>query len=331
MNEHEALYYRKLDDNRVECRLCPHGCTIASGGSGLCLARENHGGKLIAANFGQATSIAMDPIEKKPLYHFHPGSTILSVGSWGCNFKCKFCQNWSISQQKQESEYVSPEQTVNLARRQRSAGIAYTYNEPLISFEYVIETAKLAREAGLTNVLVTNGFINQGPLAELLPLIDALNIDIKSIRDDFYRKLCHGRLQPVLDTAMVARKAAHVEVTNLIIPGYNDSEEGLHDLADWIASNLGADTPVHLSAYSPRYQLQASSTPMAVLNMAYDLFAERLHNVYLGNVRADTGNNTVCQNCSSLLIRRRGYIIDVVGLNGSKCANCGADNNIVVV
>jgi pyruvate formate lyase activating enzyme len=327
---HEARFYRKLEDNRVQCLLCPQGCTIAPGKTGICLARENHDGTLIAASYGQATSVAMDPIEKKPLYHFHPGADILSIGSWGCNFKCAFCQNWGISQQRAPSDYVPPPDAVKLAKQHRSIGISYTYNEPLVSYEYVYDTSKLAREAGLVNVLVTNGSINPGPLAELLPLIDALNIDIKSIREDFYRRLCHARLQPVLDTCIAARKACHVEVTNLVIPGQNDSEQDLTDLADWIAANLGREMPVHLSAYFPRYQMRERPTPPETLNMAYGIFKQQLDFVYIGNVVASHGSNTTCKSCGQLLIERHGYSVRVLGLRGSTCSKCGAANNIIV-
>ena len=329
MDAPEARYYEKLDDGRVHCNLCPHGCTIAQGKSGLCIARENRNGTLTAANYGQATSVAMDPIEKKPLYHFHPGADILSIGSWGCNFRCSFCQNSGISQQRAASEYLAPEKAVELARQRKSIGIAYTYNEPLISFEYLCDTGKLAREAGLANVLVTNGFINPEPLAELLPFVDAMNIDIKSIQDDFYRDLCSGRVKPVLDTAVAARKSTHVEITNLIIPEHNDSHRDLALLADWIAANLGNDTPVHLSAHFPRHRLRAKSTPPETLHMAYEIFRQHLHFVYLGNIVSDEGCNTTCRSCGNMLVERRGYAINASGLNGSTCSSCGAENNII--
>jgi len=329
MNPPEARYYSKLDTHRVHCELCPQSCTVAPGKSGFCLARENHDGTLVAANYGQATSVGMDPIEKKPLYHFYPGRDILSIGSWGCNFKCSFCQNVHISQQKATSEYVSPQQAVDMARGQASIGIAYTYNEPLIGIEYVQDTARLAHEAGLKNVLVTNGFINPEPLNDLLPLIDALNVDIKAMRDDFYRDLCKGRVRPVLDTAVAARKAAHVEITNLIIPDYNDSREELSQLADWVASNLGIDTPVHLSAYFPRHRLRANPTPPETIEMAYDLFRQRLHFVYVGNIISNSGTNTACSSCGRMLVERRGYSVQLVGLQGSTCGGCGAANNII--
>ena len=326
----EARHYRRLADGRANCHLCPHECVIAEGRTGFCKVRRNDGGTLTATTYGLAAAVAMDPIEKKPLYHFHPGQNILSIGSWGCNLKCRFCQNWSISQQRAASEYLAPDQAVQIARRQRSSGIAYTYNEPLISFEYVRDTGALAHDAGLTNVLVTNGFIHPEPLAQLLPLVDGLNLDIKSIRDDFYHKLCGAKLQPVLDTAVAARQVAHVEVTNLVIPGYNDSPDDLTGLADWIARHLGRDTPVHLSAHFPRYKLGADPTSPAILNMAYEIFAQRLDFVYLGNTLSDRGSHTCCRSCGRTLVERQGYSVRVVGLTGSTCSHCGAEIYMIV-
>jgi len=327
---HEARYYEALDDNRVRCRLCPHECVIAPGHAGICRQRANEAGTLVSRIYGRVTSASMDPIEKKPLYHFHPSHAILSLGTNGCNFSCKHCQNWSISQEDARTEPLAPVDAVRLAAESDSFGIAYTYNEPLIWYEYVLDTARLAREAGLKNVLVTNGFINPEPLAELLPWIDAMNIDVKSIRDEFYRTVCGGRVGPVLDTAKTAKRSAHVEITNLIIPTHNDSDADLRDLADWIRDELGADTPTHLSAYTPRYRLNAPPTPSATLDRAYDLFAGRLDYVYLGNVMSDRGADTCCPGCGATVIRRRGYATEVTGLDGANCSACGAALNLVV-
>jgi pyruvate formate lyase activating enzyme len=326
----EAAYYDALDDGKVLCRLCPHGCTIAEGRTGRCGVRENRAGMLVAATYAEVTSVAMDPIEKKPLYHFRPGESILSLGGRGCNFACSFCQNWGISQSKDvRTRHLESDEAVQLAVTERSSGIAYTYNEPLIWFEYVLETARAARAKGLANVLVTNGYISPEPLAELLPFIDALNMDIKSIRPHFYEELCGGTLEPVLASARAAARAAHLEVTNLIIPGCNDSDADLTDLARWIADELGPDTPTHLSAYFPRYRLQAPPTPVATLERAYGIFHQRLQHVYLGNVLSSTGSSTVCHQCGAELIQRSGYATRVVGLEGPKCRHCGADNHMV--
>jgi len=326
----EAAYYEKRGDGKVHCHLCPHQCVIADGKTGLCRVRRNQGGTLYSEIYEQVTSIAMDPIEKKPLYHFHPGTSILSIGTRGCNFACPFCQNWGISQADASTSALPARGAVQAAQREGSIGIAYTYNEPLIWFEYVIETARLAREAGLANVLVSNGYVSPEPFDELLPYIDAINMDIKSIRPEFYKTLCRGTLEPVLANARTAAARTHLEITNLLIPGHNDSEAEFRELASWIAAELGPQTPTHLSAYFPRYKLQAPPTPVETLETAYAIFAEQLHYVYLGNCYSEVGSATRCRQCGTKLISRRGYNIRTVGLRGSCCAHCGAENHIVV-
>jgi len=325
----EALHYKKLDDGRVQCELCPHGCILKPDGVGICGVRQNLEGVLHSTIYARVTSVAMDPIEKKPLYHFHPGTQILSLGTNGCNLKCPYCQNWHISQEQASTQELSPEDAVQIASSRNSVGIAYTYNEPVIWYEYVLDTARLAREKSLKNVLVTNGFINPAPLAELLPYVDALNIDVKSLEEEFYRKLCKGRLAPVLEAAVQAKKLAHVEVTNLVIPTYNDSDDHFHKLGRWVRDSLGANTPVHLSAYFPHYRLRVPPTPLDTLKRAYEIVGEYADYVYLGNVAAEEGSDTRCRGCGELLIRRYGYSIQVTGLADGRCAKCGADNNIV--
>jgi pyruvate formate lyase activating enzyme len=325
----EAEYYEKLAGGTVQCRLCPHECVIAEERTGRCRVRRNRAGTLYSEIYEQVTSVAMDPIEKKPLYHFHPGSQILSLGTRGCNFACSFCQNWTISQADAALSPLTAREAVQAAQREGSVGIAYTYNEPLIWFEFVLETAKLAREAGLANVLVTNGYTNPKPFDELLPYVDAINMDIKSIRPAFYRELCHGTLEPVLANAKASAPRSHLEVTNLVIPGHNDSDEEFRDLAAWIATELGPHIPIHLSAYFPRYKLKAPPTPVETLERAYAVFAERLRYVYLGNCYSEAGSATLCHNCRAKLITRRGYSIRVAGLKDNLCASCGAENNIV--
>ena len=325
-----ASYWEKVQDTGVRCRLCPHNCRIADGKTGICNVRKNVGGTLYSEIYGKITSAAMDPIEKKPLYHFHPGSAILSIGTKGCTFKCSYCQNYEISQGDPHLEDLSPDEAVQLALEKKSVGIAYTYNEPLMWFEYVRDTSEIAREKGLKNVLVTNGFINQEPLEEMLPLIDAMNIDIKSIKQDFYRKLCKGELGPVLETAKRARRQTHVEITNLIIPGYNDSAQEVEELAVWIAKNLGKDTPVHLSAYFPRHLLQAKPTGAEILSRAEEIFCKHVLFVYLGNICLDQGSNTFCPSCKTLLISRRGYSTRIEHLKGRQCGECGQEINMIV-
>jgi pyruvate formate lyase activating enzyme len=326
----EAAWYEKLENGSVRCLLCPQGCVIAEGASGLCLGRVNEGGRLQAATYARPASVAMDPIEKKPLYHFFPGSEILSVGTYGCNLRCSYCQNCTLSQEVTPTQELLPRDAAQLASGRESIGIAYTYNEPSIWFEYIRDTGALVREAGLKNILVSNGFINPGPLEELLPLIDAMNIDIKSFRDTFYKDICNGRLQPVLDTARAAAGACHVEITNLVIPGHNDDPSEQDELAAWIAENLGRQTPLHLSAYFPRYKLQAAPTAPEALFEARERFSRRLDFVYLGNLRGADGGITHCPQCNAEAIDRDGYTIraNALGESGA-CAGCGADLNII--
>ncbi len=326
----EARHYEKRGGGKVGCLLCPHGCTIADGAAGRCGARKNSGGKLFAATYGMATSVAMDPIEKKPLYHFHPGSRILSVGQNGCNLECAFCQNWHISRGGAPEDEVAPENLVAAALKAGSCGIAYTYNEPLIGFEFVMDTARKAADAGLANVLVTNGYVNPGPLAELLPFVHALNVDLKSIRDSFYRKLCKASVGPVQETLKAVVGRSHLEVTNLVIPGENDTEAEFEDMASWIEANLGRDVPLHLSAYFPAHKMSAPPTPVSTLEKARAIMVKKLRHVYLGNVSGSSGRDTICWSCGSVLIEREGYRTRLKGLNpDSTCSKCGTSNNIV--
>ncbi len=281
----EALFYEKQPNNITHCHLCPHECVIADSKRGFCLARKNHGGTLIAEGYGKISSCAMDPIEKKPLYHFHPGSKILSVGSYGCNFKCPFCQNWQIAQQILDSlNIITPEELVDMAIKNNSIGIAYTYNEPTIFYEYVYDTSIMVKEKNLLNVWVTNGYINKKPMEKILPYIDALNIDIKSMDDSFYKKYCKGDLQPVLDICALAKKYSHVEITNLIIPTLNDTDEHFHKLGKWIKENLGKETPLHISRYFPQYKMDINPTPIDTLKRAEAILLQYLDFVHLGNV-----------------------------------------------
>jgi pyruvate formate lyase activating enzyme len=323
--ERACEFQERRDDGRVQCRVCPHECVIADGRTGICLCRKNFGGTLRPLNYGQVTSAAMDPIEKKPLYHFHPGVAILSLGTWGCNFKCDFCQNWQISQQEASTEYLAPERAVQMARQRKSIGIAYTYNEPTIWFEYVLDTGRLARAAGLKNVLVTNGYINPQPLDVLLEVVDAMNIDIKSFTEEFYRKYPRGRLSPVLETARRAAKRCHVETTTLLIPGENDGPEEIRRLGEWIYENLGPDSPTHVSAYFPHYKCELPATPTETLLRAHEILRRRLHFVYVGNVMSAEGGNTVCPGCQATIVRRIGYRIDASGVRGGRCVDCGRE------
>ncbi len=320
----EARYYKtikKEDKNFVQCELCPNYCVIAEGKVGLCLGRKNIAGKLYAINYGQVISMALDPIEKKPLYHYFPGSQIFSVATYGCNLQCPFCQNWEISQQKIAGQYLSPEQLIKIAQEYPTVGIAYTYTEPLIWFEYLLDVTKLARKQGLKNVLVTNGMINPEPFRELLPWIDALNIDLKSIDEPFYQDFVKGNLPAVKKTIELAKQRCHIELTNLIIPTKNDSRESLENLVNYVVS-LGKDTVLHFSRYFPNYQLNIPMTPTEKLKQALTIAKEKLNYVYVGNIFG-FDNNTYCPNCKNLLIDRGYFTAKIVDMKNNQCNRCG--------
>lgn len=290
MSKREAMFYEKLENKRVGCRLCPHNCDIQPEARGICGVRKNIDGILYSLNYGEITSIGLDPIEKKPLYRFRPGNYILSIGSVGCNLKCPFCQNHTIAQVKPEeinTQYADSEEIIEKAiylRRQGNIGIAYTYNEPSVWYEYVYDTAKLAKENGLLNVLVTNGYINQEPLEQLLPYIDAMNIDLKAYNDKFYNELVKGGLEEVKATIKTAYTKCHVEITTLIIPGWNDSSFEMEGMVNWLAY-LTPDIPLHLTRYFPNYLMNdRPPTPIETLNQLKKIADQYLKHVYLGNV-----------------------------------------------
>lgn len=331
----EARYWRKISDDMGQCVLCPHMCRIREGRTGLCKSRAFMEGRLTALGYGRISSAQMDPMEKKPLYHFHPGQNVYSIGGWGCTFACVFCQNASISQQgpeRQGGEYNAPESVIEAAIQGGAHAIAYTYNEPLCNIEYVQDCAVLAHAKGLDNVLVTNGYVNPEPAADLLPHIDALNVDIKCIEEDFYTRQCRGTLQPVLDFSEQARKAGcHLEITNLVIPNLNDQPDQITALAVWIRDHLGDHTPLHLSAYRPCFRLKTPATPRTVMEKAYAAAAAILPYVYLGNMLSDHGGNTQCPGCGSELIHRTGYTIRLPGLDDKgACRQCGKAADVVL-
>jgi len=324
----EARYYEKLGDTKVQCHLCPHECTIAAGRPGFCGVRVNDGGSLIASTYGRVAAVHIDPIEKKPLYHFYPGSDILSVGSVGCTLRCDFCQNVELVVGERPGSYMSPRQLASSAGRYGSIGIAYTYNEPMMWFEYVMDSGAQVHEGGMKNVLVTNGYINPDPLEELLTVTDAMNIDLKSMDDSFYRNLCKGTLEPVLHTIERASRSCHVEVTNLIVTNQNDSPEQISKLVDFISS-VDSNIPIHFSRYFPHHKMTEPPTPPAVLREAYRIASEKLRYVYVGNISLDEGTDTHCE-CGAALIRRRGYSVDTVGIADGTCRQCGKKVNVVV-
>ena len=294
--------------------------------------RKNIGGKLYTLIYAEVTAVNIDPIEKKPLYHFYPSQPILSLGTKGCNLSCAFCQNWHISQNPDaSSRNLSPEKAISTARQDNSFGIAYTYTEPMIWWEYVIDTAKLAQQAGLKNVLVTNGYINIPPLKELLPYIDAMNIDVKSFDSLFYKKVCGGRLEPVMAVCEESKKSCHVEITHLIVP-FKDEAEILKDIekmVQWIASSLGRDTPIHFSRYFPNFKYEKPQTPADLMNQAREIAAEKLDYVYLGNIHDADGSNTYCPKCNAMLIKRLGYHTTIQNIEHGRCAKCNRKVDII--
>ncbi|SCG81948.1 pyruvate formate lyase activating enzyme [Proteiniborus sp. DW1] len=325
----EALFYKKHDD-KIKCFLCPHNCNIPEGKHGLCGVRVNKEEILKTINYGEITSMAIDPIEKKPLYHFKPGGNILSVGSFGCNFSCDFCQNYSISKYKPDSKYILPEELIPIcSSASDSIGIAFTYNEPSIWYEYVLDTSRQLKEKhpDLNVVLVTNGFIEEGPLVKLLPYIDAMNIDLKSFQNDYYRKTCGGEKDAVLKTIENSYKACHVEITTLLVNGLNDSEEEIKEIASYLAG-LNKDIPLHLTRYFPSYKMEAPPTDIKTMLKAREIAAEYLNYVYLGNI-PNTSASTYCPQCKTLLVERSGYYTKTF-LEEERCPECDYEINIVL-
>jgi len=316
----------------IQCELCPKMCVIQPGQSGECRVRINIDGVLRTVVYGYPCSLyPYDPVEKKPLFHFLPGTRIFSVATVGCNLHCKNCQNWEISQANPEESqaYVcSPEKLVELAKERNCPSLAYTYTDPIIFYEYVYDTAKLARQAGIRNVLVTAGYINEQPWKKLLEYVDAANIDLKFISDDLYRRICSGTLKPVQNALVVAKASGIlVEVTNLIIPTLNDKPEQIRQLSHWVKANLGGETPLHFSSFTPRYKLRhLPPTSPQTLDMAREIaISEGLNYVYIGNILSKEGQNTYCPSCKELLIERSGYTILKNQLKNGCCSRCGKE------
>jgi pyruvate formate lyase activating enzyme len=323
-----ALHSTSRDDGTVQCLLCPHSCILEDDQFGRCNTRVNRKGILHTESYGILSSISTDPVEKKPLYHFYPGRSILSIGSFGCNLSCDFCQNCEISQ---IDSYVfshhperEPQDIVHKARLHRdNIGLAYTYNEPTVYYEYMLQCAELISNAGLKNVMVTNGYINREPLEQLLPYMDAFNVDLKSFRDEFYKSRSGAKLNPVLDTiSRIAGTDRHLELTFLIIPGSNDRKQEWIDMISWIAENCGKDTVLHVSRYFPRYKLRRPPTPIETIREFIEMAREEIRFVYPGNTPL-LENNTYCPGCGQLLIERHLYHTRMTGLeNNGHCSNC---------
>ena len=326
----EGLYYNKKDGS-AECLLCPHNCIVPAGKRGICGSREGRDGKLYTAIYGEVSSAAMDPIEKKPLYHFYPGSKIFSIGTKGCNLKCPFCQNWSISQERDtHSKYYGPEEIVKAAVSGDSIGIAYTYSEPVIWFEYVKDTSLLAKKNGLKNVLVTNGYINQAPLEEMLEFIDAMNIDLKCHNSDTYSKKLKGGLGSVKDTIRTAyNKGCFIEITTLIVPKINDNINELMEIADFIAS-IDKRIPWHLSRYYPSYKYNEASTDIDFIAKVWESASRILDYVFTGNIHSgDAKTDTLCPKCHTVIINRKGYATTIKNLDNGSCIKCGHELSII--
>ena len=331
-----AKFWEKLPDKKVRCTLCPRFCTIAPGKVGFCRVRKNEGGELRTLVYGSIVSMAADPIEKKPLYHFWPGSDVFSISTVGCNFTCRHCQNWTISQATIEGaglEELSPEKVVELTKRYNCFGVAYTYAEPVIWFEFCYDAAKLAHEAGLYNVYVTNGYMNLPAWEEIRPYLDAMNVDVKAFSNDFYRRICGApSVKPTLEACEWAvERGVHLEITNLIIPRENDNPDEIRRLCKWAVEKLGPDVPLHFSRFYPHYKMaDHPPTPVETLERAVKIAKEEgVHYVYIGNVPGHEADNTYCPNCGELLIERYGFEVARYALKNKRCPKCNAEINIV--
>lgn len=326
------MFFHKVK-RKVQCIICPHQCILQEGQAGVCGVRQNVGGKITNRAHGLISALNFDPIEKKPLYHFYPGFEILSMGSYGCNLKCNFCQNWKITIDvhadniKQQSGKMYPmDEIVALARsRKNNIGIAFTYNEPIVGFEYVLEVAAKIKKAGLKTVMVSNGYINTEPLEILLGKIDAFNIDIKAFAENFYHEITGGSLEPVLKTIKTIHNyKRHLELTYLVIPNKNDTVENFKEMVQWIYHELDENVVLHLSRYFPRYKQTQPTTPEHKLEEFYHIAKEKLKYVYIGNIQGVDQSNTYCPDCGMQLIERNGYRVKFSeSFHSGICKNCG--------
>lgn len=322
-------YFTSLKGGEIQCELCPRQCQVSKGKRGYCRVRENRDGKYYSLVYGNPCAVNLDPIEKKPFFHVLPGTGSFSIATVGCNFQCKFCQNWQISQASPEDVYsvdFPPESVIQKAKEAMARSVAYTYVEPTIFYEYMWDTARLARKAGLLNVCHSNGFINTGPLRNLCKVLDAADIDLKGFTEDFYKELCDGELAPVLNSLKILKEEkVHLEITNLVIPTKNDQMSAVKEMCLWIKKELGADTPIHLSRFSPLYKLQSLPlTPVSTLEKARQAaLSSGLEYVYIGNIPGHEAENTFCPKCKNLLIRRTGFMVGEIHLKAGKCGYCG--------
>ncbi len=334
----EAYLYESLDTGKVQCNLCSHRCEIKNGRRGICNVRENRGGTLETLVYGRLIAQHIDPIEKKPLFHLYPGSQSYSVATVGCNFKCRFCQNADIAQMPGDRDgiitgkTVSPETIVELAKKGNCKSIAYTYTEPTVYFEFAFDTARLAHKKNILNVFVTNGFMTPEAIQMISPYLDGANVDLKSFSNDFYKKYCGARIEPVKKTLELLKSLnVLLEITTLLIPGLNDSRNELENLAQYIHDALGPEIPWHISRFHPTYKLtDRPPTPVDTLIMAREIGLKAgLRYVYTGNVPGEQGENTFCYNCGNILISRFGFHVQKIMIENSKCIHCDAEIDVV--
>ena len=327
----EARWYEQLENGAVRCNLCPNRCTIGEGQVGICRVRKNIGGKLYSLSYGNLVSIHVDPIEKKPLYHFLPGSGVYSFATAGCNLDCKYCQNWDIAHRDYDdldSVSMTPEEVVTEAIKAESEVIAFTYNEPTVQYEYMFDVAKLAQEKGLRTVAISSGFINQKPLKELLPYMDAYKVDLKSFNEETYQTLISGSLGPVLETIKTVHESGTwLELVYLVVPTYTDKMDEINDMCEWILANVGDEVPLHFSRFHPTYMIKnLPRTPTKTLEMARKTaVAAGIQFAYVGNVWGHPYEHTYCPQCGELLINRAGYRTTVTGLEDGKCKKCDVE------
>ena len=326
---YEALYYNKMKDKEIQCVLCPRKCLVGDRERGYCGARENQKGTYYSLVYNRPCSIRPDPIEKKPFYHFLPGSQAYSLATAGCNMNCKYCQNWEISQARPEqvrSFSLSPEACVLQARHYNCLSMAYTYTEPIIFWEYMADIARKARPAGIKNTMISAGFIEEQPLRDLLPLLDAVKIDLKAFSEDFYKDICRGRLEPVLHTLKIIKEMnVWLEIVYLVLPTLNDSEEEILALCQWLYRELGPQVPIHFTRFYPTYLMKnLPPTPVGTLEKLHKIaLSQGLQYVYIGNVPGHRAENTYCPACQHRLIQRRGYNVAIEALEKRKCRHCG--------
>jgi pyruvate formate lyase activating enzyme len=331
----EAMLYEQKGP-MLHCLVCHRNCIIPKNKRGFCDMRENDGAKLFTLNYGLSSSMAVDPVEKKPLYHFYPGSQVFSLGTIGCNFRCKFCQNWTISQAKLDEiplRELTPEESIELTQKYDCLSLAWTYNEPTMWFEFTYDSAKIAQKNNIKTIYVTNGYMGSEALDLISPHLDAANIDLKGMSNRFYQDLCDARLEPVLENIRTMyEKKIHIEITNLLIPGYNDSKEYIKALVTFLAEEVGVEVPLHFSRFHPDYQLtDIPATSVKALETAKEIAnnAGMLY-VYIGNVPGHDGENSRCYDCGELLIRRNGFQTSIESMKNNKCPQCGAKMHFVV-